>query len=1068
MEESEAAAAVPDAALTADQLQSHDNTLNEIEDEPAAPTEGISIEIRAAAAEDEEPPRPSMESSVTANLDTRTSVPTEELQDSEPATGQAPAGAASTEEAPAAVEADDAVANDGAEPEQESNQDDKEPSPLPEAPPASLSPAQEQPAVPSVGSPVATTATATDTTSADITSAAARPAPLGLRTATLSTTFRLPPHFKSVVQKKSTQALDLERALLCGGYDHVHFLSGEQEALVYTSGHTVVLHTLADNTQRLLRGHRHRITCTAASRDGRWLATADAGRDAMLIIWDTVSGAPVRTYFAAQLGAGCAALDMAADAMHVVTLSTATPAVLAVWDWTAADRDTPLVSITLPAMPLTFVRMHSDNPRQIVVSSSSEVLFVDWELSGASAVHAPSSAALALPTLAFTHSAFVPGEPIAVTASSRHVVVWEDAKSKSADGRYLKVAKKAVEVARSPILCLYAIESGLLALGCADGTVLFLDKTLKAVAWTHELRCGPIASLDFAAVQATKSETFRALRGTAWPAGGTSLNVPDFVVATREAVVVRVSMRPGEELTGVLLRGPHAAAGSADQRVALAAHPSRAVLAIVGRAGMLQLVDTDTYLPLCSSSFSAAPSCLAFSPDGSQLAVGLASGAVHVLDALSLQPLSSATIFAVLASEVAHVAWAADGRFLAAAADRCLALFSKQADFDAPYLFVGRIRAHHKPISAVLFGADPDTAAPRLLTLGLDRMLVEYDLAGSSFAAGVLVRGSSVRVDQAAVPHALAWHPDTESEAFLLLANDAAKLKLVNATTKMCRRTVRGPVFGAPIDRLLVLPLLPSCPERFVAFSCGENIGLMMLPLDGNPHHYSACVAHPGPVSSLAASHDGSHLFSAGADGSVHVWALHAGNAAAAAQLGGAGLVPFINMLEGGADGELLRDMEDYFYFSQIRRQGVANQAQYKVAARVPLVDVPDIMRAVGYFPSEDEIQNMTNEVKFSSYVNTGAYVTDVDLATCIRLYVNHRPVFGVSQQMVDAAFGALGGAVDTTALLEMLQRKGEHMTDEELQRCLALLVGDAPAEKLRATTTGVSFASDILGFAPS
>lgn len=36
------------------------------------------------------------------------------------------------------------------------------------------------------------------------------------------------------------------------------------QELVYVSGHTVVLHNLAENTQRLLRGHRHQITCTAA------------------------------------------------------------------------------------------------------------------------------------------------------------------------------------------------------------------------------------------------------------------------------------------------------------------------------------------------------------------------------------------------------------------------------------------------------------------------------------------------------------------------------------------------------------------------------------------------------------------------------------------------------------------------------------------------------------------------------------------------------------------------------------------------------------------------------------
>jgi hypothetical protein len=40
-------------------------------------------------------------------------------------------------------------------------------------------------------------------------------------------------------------------------------------------------------------------------------------------------------------------------------------------------------------------------------------------------------------------------------------------------------------------------------------------------------------------------------------------------------------------------------------------------------------------------------------------------------------------------------------------------------------------------------------------------------------------------------------------------------------------------------------------------------------------------------------------LTNQGADGSVHAWQLNQANAVAAAQLGGAGLVPFVNMLEG-------------------------------------------------------------------------------------------------------------------------------------------------------------------------
>ena len=40
----------------------------------------------------------------------------------------------------------------------------------------------------------------------------------------------------------------------------------------------------------------------------------------------------------------------------------------------------------------------------------------------------------------------------------------------------------------------------------------------------------------------------------------------------------------------------------------------------------------------------------------------------------------------------------------------------------------------------------------------------------------------------------------------------------------------------------------------------------------------------------------------------------------AQAKLGGEDLIPFYGLMEGGREGELFAELEDYFYYAQIRR----------------------------------------------------------------------------------------------------------------------------------------------------
>lgn len=84
-------------------------------------------------------------------------------------------------------------------------------------------------------------------------------------------------------------------------------------------------------------------------------------------------------------------------------------------------------------------------------------------------------------------------------------------------------------------------------------------------------------------------------------------------------------------------------------------------------------------------------------------------------------------------------------------------------------------------------------------------------------------------------------------------------------------------------------------------------------------------------------------------------------------------------MLEGGREGEFFAELEDYFYYAQIRRytlsyvcvstqclhvtafltpcsQGPDSMNTREVSTTVPIDQIPYIMRAIGFYPSEQEV----------------------------------------------------------------------------------------------------------------
>lgn len=50
------------------------------------------------------------------------------------------------------------------------------------------------------------------------------------------------------------------------------------------------------------------------------------------------------------------------------------------------------------------------------------------------------------------------------------------------------------------------------------------------------------------------------------------------------------------------------------------------------------------------------------------------------------------------------------------------------------------------------------------------------------------------------------------------------------------------------------------------------------------------------------------------------------------------------------------QELEDYFYYSQLRSQGIDTMETRRVSEHIRLSELPFVMRAIGFYPSEEKV----------------------------------------------------------------------------------------------------------------
>lgn len=222
------------------------------------------------------------------------------------------------------------------------------------------------------------------------------------------------------------------------------------------------------------------------------------------------------------------------------------------------------------------------------------------------------------------------------------------------------------------------------------------------------------------------------------------------------------------------------------------------------------------------------------------------------------------------------------------------------------WYFNGKIRTHEIEISSICFGESLDENEElklRLFSIGKDRRLFEYDVYQATI--DILPVVNMFEIEKEARPTACIWYPKVDTkEDLLLTANDDYKMKIWNPSQKNSRRTCLGPTYGGEVVRLKRLDIDQN-PDKFLLYSTKEKvIGLIKMPLDGNPNKTMGLIAHPKHVVDICVTKDGKYLFTCGGDDlAVNMWSIDVNPIDQAIAMGGEGIEPFINLIEGGREG---------------------------------------------------------------------------------------------------------------------------------------------------------------------
>lgn len=630
------------------------------------------------------------------------------------------------------------------------------------------------------------------------------------------------------------------------------------------------------------------------------MVTADLGNDSALVVWDSETGTPVKTVFNPNPG-GVRAVAISEDSEYIATLGDMLPdekhQTVYIWKRDSESSD-PIAALEEKFTPkgeildFEFIVFKREDPHKLAMNGKKAVYFLSWdesqrEIDYYRAKHKGN-------TGNYTMTTFVNDGAITATDEGK-IVVWGKSVFAQDVARPDKLsaikvvqvgpeAKKgkegAVETNPALLVSVLIVQDEWIVAGFGDGSVKFYDQGLKVKMWFEKLKVsGEIKSISFSLVIAKDEyEKDNMLE----PENA----CPNFIIADHSGTVfplrsdMHYQLEDKAPLKSLLK-------GYSEAVVCVATHPAEPILAIATYKGSVQYWNYETKEEAQPEynvvEKTHSPWVMTYTPKNDTnlcLMVGCTDGGIKAIPQhpQATQQIKDLKIKDQMLSNKRfypeQIIVTKDARCMATRDnDFCVSLFRFEAE-DLPdkkvWHFCGKCRTHLLPITSIAFTENPTGKIKwRLFSIGEDMKLLEYDVMNSTESEGLKVK-DEFHIEQESIPSALLEYPNSMigPSEYLMWFNSNYKVKLWDTNQKMCVKTALGPVYAREVVKVKLMSFRDQETNEdilYLAYATESKvIGLIKLPLDGNPHKTMGLIAHSGKIADICISYDNRYMFTCG------------------------------------------------------------------------------------------------------------------------------------------------------------------------------------------------------------